>query len=71
MIDESLHYSAIIYRPIYITHPNNSLNSVFMMKLSVRFFLLALTFFAGELKDQVNSETVCVETKDVSIFRMK
>ena len=42
-----------------------------MMKLSVRFILLVLTFFAAESKDQVNSETVCVETKDVSIFRMK
>ena len=67
MLDETLHYNTIMY----ITRRNSSLNSVFMMKLSVRFLLLAITFFAAESKDQVNSETVCVETKDVSIFRMK
>ncbi len=38
------------------------------MKLSMRFFLLTLAFAAGELQDQVNKETICVEREDVSIF---
>jgi hypothetical protein len=52
----------------YITRTNNRINSVFMMKLSGHFLLLALTIVVAESTEQVDSETVCVETKDVSIF---